>query len=193
MEREIYTNVLIPQMLLKETTRHNIYLYGEVTEASIFETIYYLDKVIRLYDAEETPIEKREINLFIDSYGGEVYEILSLCSRLETLRNQGYKINTYCYKAMSAGFIAFLMGDNRYVYKYSTLMYHSVSSGTFGKIQTQVENIKETNRLNNILKEITLEKTKIPKEKIDEVNVRKQDWFMDSKEAIELGVANKML
>ena len=72
-------------------------------------------------------------------------------------------------------------------------MYHSVSSGTFGKIQTQVENIKETNRLNNILKEITLEKTKIPKEKIDEVNVRKQDWFMDSKEAIELGVANKML
>ena len=42
-------------------------------------------------------------------------------------------------------------------------------------------------------KKIIIEKTKITDEQLEDMKARKLDWFMESNEALELGVATKII
>ena len=186
-------NPILTEMEIKEANRGNVYINDEINEESMFKATYWVNKIVSNYD-KDIPIKKRKINIYINSYGGAVYDCLGFIGILKNLKKQGYTINTYCSgKAMSAGFTIFIVGVNRYLYEYATLMYHSVSSGAYGKVQSQIEDVEETKRLNDLLMDITLENTKITREKLEEVTKCKQDWFITPKEALELGIATKIL
>lgn len=194
MEDRLLYNPLQIEMKNKEVGRHTLNIIGEVTEDSMAESIYWLDKIVRLYELEKTPIKDRVIDVIINSYGGTVYECLGLCSAIDKYKKQGYKFRTHCLsKGMSCGFILFCMGDERIVYKYSTLMYHSVSSMAFGKVQEIKENLKETDRLDNIMMEIVLENSNIDRNKLEECKKFKIDWYIQPNEALDLGVATKLV
>ena len=79
-------------------------------------------------------------------------------------------------------------------YENATLMYHQLSWG-FGWGKQ-----REINEMNNQiakdqakLDKIILDNTKIPKDKLNSVNEKKQDWFMDAKEAVKLGVIDEII
>ena len=78
---------------------------------------------------------QKVIPVVIDSYGGQVYSLMSM---IASIKSSDLPIMTVIEgKAMSCGAILFSFGSEgmRYMDKNSTLMIHDVSSGAFGKVE----------------------------------------------------------
>lgn len=192
----VYQDNILNEMILKNGLANRIVDLNEgFDENSIYKCIYLLEKIVLLDDNEGKPIEEREpITIRLNSYGGYCYELWSIVGVVESLKQRGYIINTVCMgKSMSCGFVLFCAGVNRKMYKYSTLMYHSVSSGAYGKVSELEDNLKETQRLNDMAKEYVVANTKITMEKLEDMDKFKMDWYMGSDEALSLGVATEIL
>mgnify|MGYP003383977580 CR=1 FL=1 len=147
-----------------------------------------LEKLYPVYDME---YKAKPIEIMIDSYGGMVYQCMGLVSVVE---NSDTPVWTYVTgAAMSCGFILLISGHKRFAYKRATPLYHQVSSGAFGKVKDMEERVEETKRLQDILEDITIEKTKISKKKLTEIYEKKIDWYMSSSEALALGVVDEII
>lgn len=178
--------------LMKDRT---IYLNDDINNISIFKTMMFMDKIKISDDILEIEAEDRKpINIVINSFGGEIYECLALVSKIESFKNFGYKIITIVSaKAMSAGFFIFITGTERHMYKYATLMCHQPISSCYGPLQNQEEDIAETKRLWDILKDLVLNNTKISKVMLSNIKNKKKDFYIDSKLALELNCADIIL
>lgn len=148
----------------------------------------YLKKLYALHDLAYVP---KPIKLYIDSYGGYVYQCMGLLGIMKTSAAPVHTIVTGC--AMSCGFLISISGAERFGYKNSTFLYHQVSSGTQGKTKDMEEDLIETKRLQKMIEKITLENTNIPKEKLKESYEKKYDWFMDSREALKHKVIDEIV
>lgn len=148
----------------------------------------FLKKQYSLYGFEYKP---KPIKIFIDSYGGYVYQIMGLIGVMEKSKT---KIHTICTgAAMSCGFMLLINGHKRYCYKHGTPLYHQVGSWSAGKVQDLKEDLKETERLQSKLEEMTIRLTNISKSKLEKVRKQKIDWFMTAEESLKLGVIDKII
>ena len=76
-------------------------------------------------DEKEKDYNREPIKLYINSYGGSIYDMWGL---IDVILNSKTPIYTYCTGyAMSAAFKIFLAGHKRYCYKHSIFMYHQMS------------------------------------------------------------------
>lgn len=132
------------------------------------------------------------IPVVIDSYGGQVYSLMSM---IASIKNSELPIATIVEgKAMSCGVILFSCGTKgyRYITEDATLMIHDVSSGSWGKNSEIQASAKETKRLNDKIYEILAENSS-KSEAWFEKKLNKKgraDLFVDSEEAIRLGLAD---
>ena len=193
------SNVLdgvVQEMVARNAMSNRIVdLNDEFTPDSIYKLKYWLEKIVLMDEIKKIPMKDRKpITIRISSYGGQCYELWDIVSKVQELQDKGYTINTLgCGKFCSCGFMLFLVGDNRFVQRYATGMYHSVSTMSYGKVQDLRENLDETNRLNEMAKDYVVNKTKITREKLDEIDRCKIDWYMDAKTALDLGVATEII
>ena len=133
----------------------------------------------------------------IDSYGGGVYALLMMLNKIEAAQKLGIKVATVVEgKAMSCGAVLFSAGTEglRFVGPYSTILIHSVSAGAQGKVAEMVNRVNEAARLNDVLFTILAKKTGKPENfYLDVVKAKGDlDWFISPKEAVSLGLANKI-
>jgi ATP-dependent Clp protease protease subunit len=148
----------------------------------------HLKKVYSIYNLKYNP---DPIKIYIDSYGGQVYQCFGLLSVIERSGTPIHTIVTGC--AMSAGFMILISGHKRFAHKLSTPLYHQVSSGAIGTVKEMEEKIEESKRLQDQLESIVKEKTDISKKKLKEIFDTKKDWYMTSEEALELKVVDEIL
>jgi len=132
------------------------------------------------------------IPVVIDSYGGQVYSLMSMIS---TIKNSKLPVATIVEgKAMSCGVILFSCGTPGYRFstKESTLMIHDVSSMAWGKNEEIQASAKETARLNKKIYKILAKNCNKHKDYfLEEVKSRGQaDWFITSKKAKVLGLVD---
>lgn len=130
--------------------------------------------------------------IFIDSYGGSVYSLLGIIDYFDGCRKDGVKIVTIaCGKAMSAGAILFCLGDDRYIGKRSTVMFHRVSGFAIGNADEALSSAKETEVLERmILGEASMSIGKKKDYLFSELKDRNfSDWYLRSKECLDLGIA----
>ena len=135
---------------------------------------------------------QKVIPVVIDSYGGQVYSLMSMIS---TIKNSELPVATIVEgTAMSCGVILFSCGTPgyRFVTDEATLMIHDVSSGMVGKNEEIQASAKETARLNKKIYRILAKNCNKHKNYfLDEVKSRGQaDWFLTAKKAKELGLAD---
>ena len=176
----------------------NLYLPKQVDQASmndltksiieINEDDAHLEKLYGVYGLEYKP---KPIKIYIDSYGGQVYQCFGLIGVMERSQTPIHTVVTGA--AMSCGFIILINGHRRYAYRHATPLYHQVSSGFFGKVKDLEEKLEETKRLQDKIEEMTLRLTKISKKKLSEILKKKVDWFMTADIALELGVIDEVL
>jgi len=178
-ERNIYFNRQVDQSSIGDLTKNII---------EINEDDKHLKK---LYKAHEVQYKPKPIKIYIDSYGGAVYQCFGLLSVMERSKTPIHTIVTGC--AMSCGFMILISGHKRFAHKLSTPLYHQVSTGFIGKVQDMNEKLEQSNRLQKQIEEITLAKTKITEKKLSKILKRKQDWYMTADEALELGVVDEIL
>ena len=178
-ERQIYFTKQVDQSSIAELTRQII---------EINDDDRHLEKLYKVYDLEYKP---KPIKVYIDSYGGAVYQCFGLLSVIERSQTPVHTIVTGC--AMSCGFLILLAGHKRFAHKMSTPLYHQVSTGFFGKVQDMEEKLEEAKRLQTQIEDYTKSRTKIGKKKLREILENKKDWYMCADEALELGVVDEIL
>ena len=124
---------------------------GELTQKiiEINQDDDHLKKVYSIYNLKYQP---DPIKIYIDSYGGAVYQCFGLLSVIERSETPIHTIVTGC--AMSCGFLISISGHKRFGYPKSTYLYHQVSSGAYGTAKDMEEEFIETMRLQKMIEGI---------------------------------------
>lgn len=172
--------------LPKERTLYFTKQFDQASIAELTERIIEINAndryLAKLYQLHGLTYNVRPIKIYIDSYGGYVYQCFGLLSVMDTSITPIHTIVTGA--AMSCGFMMAIHGHKRFAHKHATLMYHQVSSGTYGKLKEMEEDIAETQRLQKKIMEMTVKRTSISLSKLEENFRIKFDWFMDADEAL---------
>jgi len=132
------------------------------------------------------------IPIVIDSYGGQVYSLMSM---IGAIKNAELPIATIIEgKAMSCGAILFSFGEEgrRFMDPHATLMVHDVSSMAWGKVEEVKVSAEETERLNQIVYKMMAQNCGHEDEYfLEKVHERGHaDWFLDTAEAKKHNLAN---
>ena len=97
---------------------NRLYLFKTVNEEIIQEIIN------KIYDAIAQTPQPKEINLFINSIGGNAWDALALINVMDECP---IRINTIClHVAMSASAAIFISGHKRYIAKNAIVMFHQL-------------------------------------------------------------------
>lgn len=186
------SNSLIPQMRVAlALNQRKIFLYDDVTENSIFECIYYLNKLV---DMDNKLGTKPPIDIMINSNGGYVQDGLSLVSLMETLIESGYNIRTTNIgRAFSMGSIIAISGSERLCYRYGRYMIHDISAGTYGTLSQLQENVEEFEHLRNTLYNIIIKRTSVKLNMLKEWHEHKYDKYFSAEEALKYSLVDKII
>lgn len=72
-------------------------------------------------------------------------------------------------------------------------MIHELSSGVIGKLADMEESIDEAKRINKVLFDIIKKETKISPSLLDDIYIKKKDWFFTAEEALEMGLITEII
>ena len=171
---DIYSRLLKDRIIL---------LSGEINDVlanSIIAQLLYLDS-----------INNDDINIYINSPGGEITSGMAIYDTMNFIKSD---VSTTCI-GICASMAAFLLSSGtkgkRYALKNSEVMIHQPLGGAKGQateIKIAAERIL---KLRKKLNELLSENTGMNLEKIE--NDTERDNFMDSKEALEYGLIDKIL
>ena len=134
------------------------------------------------------------VPVVIDSYGGQVYSLLSMVANIKASK---IPVATIVQgKAMSCGALLFSFGafGHRYMDKHATIMIHDVSTGAHGKVEEIKADAKESDRLNQWLyREMATNCGKEEEYFLKMIHERSHaDWYLDATEAQSHGLANHL-
>ena len=185
-------------MMLPQPMNRNLFLAKQVDQSSINDISKAIiainendEHIKRVYEAYDITYNSKPINLYIDSYGGQVYQCFGLLGIMKSSKIPIHTIVTGC--AMSCGFLISVAGHKRFGYPKSTYLYHQVSGGAVGKSKDLEDEVIEVLRLQEMIEDHTLEQTKISKSKLKRVYKNKTDWFIDTEEALKLKVIDEII
>ena len=134
------------------------------------------------------------VPIIIDSYGGQVYSLMSMISDIKHSR---IPVATIVQgKAMSCGAILFSFGAEgyRYMDPDATLMIHDVSSMGWGKVEEIKASAEETDRLNQKIYSMMAENCGKHKDYFLDIVHDKghSDWFLEADECMKHNLANHL-
>ena len=135
---------------------------------------------------------QKVIPVIVDSYGGQVYSLMSMIS---SIKSSKIPVATIVIgKAMSCGALLASFGTPgmRYIDPDATLMIHDVSSRAFGKVEELKADASEADRLNKKLFEMMAKNCNKPEDfflkKIHDKG--HADWFLNAEETHDLGIVD---
>lgn len=185
---------ILQEMIFKYVVKHRtICLNTYVTSDVIFKMCYYINKLV---EQDKKTGNKPKITIAIGSGGGSCYAGLELISLMEQLKEDGYIIETVVTSiAASMAFMIAICGSkgHRKIYRYGSTLFHQVSSGTIGTLQEMEESIAETDRLWQILKQITLKNTNLTDERLEQIKREKLDVWYSPQESKDFGITDIIL
>ena len=137
---------------------------------------------------------QKVIPIVIDSYGGQVYSLMTMIAAIESA---DLPVATIVEgKAMSCGAVLLSFGEQgmRFADPNATVMIHDVSSGAFGKIEELKADVAEADRLDQKIFTMMArncgKKDDYFKKKV--FSKKHADWFMDAQEAKRHGLVNHL-
>lgn len=180
---ERYASDIIEQELLNNRI---VFISGVVDEE-------LADKVIKELIYLDT-LNNKEINIFLNSEGGNVYDGLSIFDTIKRLRSPVNIVVTGF--AGSMGLIIFMAAEKerRFLYPESTILIHQPSQSYYeqrvDKTQMNID-YAEMERIDSLLVSIIAESTGRSKEEIRKDMMR--DKYFSAKDSVEYGFASKII
>lgn len=165
----------------------SVLMFGDIAEGTLYDLVLRIRAILHMRDEEK---KNDPINIIINSDGGDVYEALGMIDFIQSL---DVKVNTICRgRAMSAAALLLCAGTGtRAASKNSTIMFHEISSGIYGKSSDMKANVQHTEKLEEILINIITTNSKKDstfwKERI------LKDYYLSPEEALELGVIDTII
>lgn len=171
-----------------------IVLQDEIDKKStkpVIEQILKLNKEDEEKDKKEKDYKPDPIHLYVNTFGGSVYDGFSLISIIEKSNTPIHTIVSGY--AMSMGFLVALSGHKRIATRLSTFMYHDVSGRINGSLEYAKQTTEEWERLRGISNRYIADRTSIIIQKLNDVADRKKEWYIAAEEALELGVIEEII
>lgn len=177
-------------ILLNFVSENNCYINDVISN----ETCSYM--VADLYHAINDMKDKKmnELNIYLNSPGGDVNTLLSILNCLQIAKDNGIKINTYVTgEAASSASIIAVFGDERYIYEYGRHFVH------FGSIKSKITKETEINKAYKdtkehlkFMQEMYLIYTNIPKEKLNAL-MEDEYGYLSAKDCKKYGFVDKII
>ena len=175
MKRKYYS-------LEKVGSEANINIYGDITSYPYFETDVSASNLSKQL-GELKDVSK--INVFINSYGGEVAEGLAIYN---ALKRHEAKVVTYCDGfAASIASVIFMAGDERVMNEASLLMIHNAWTYAEGNAEELRKQADDLEKITQASIEVYKAHSLLSEDEIKEL-MDKESWISPA-EAIEYGFA----
>lgn len=135
---------------------------------------------------------KDPITIVFNSPGGNVWSGLAIYDAVMALKDEGIKFTTVV-RGMAASMAGVLLqaGDERVIGKNAYILIHEVSDIAAGTTSELEDELKLTKRLQARLLKILAERSTLSEKEIEK-KWKKNDWWLDADESVELGFADKI-
>lgn len=182
MNKQKYYNILNN----KKKNSYDINIFGDIEEPFWGYGENNIEALSQKIDAMDNP---SEINIYINSYGGELAEGLAIYN---ALKKKKCIINTYNLGfACSSASIVFMSGDNRYMSKSSVLMIHNVSQFACGNSKDFRKIADDLEILNETVRNVYIENCKNISEK-EVIEMMDNETFISCDSSLEYGFATDL-
>lgn len=173
---EKYRKILLSDNISGNTIKEVVKEIMEINRDDDLKTRDYIDW------------KRKPIKLYINSFGGSVYDGLAL---VDVIKQSITPVHTICIgSAMSMGLWIYLAGEERYVGENATLMFHDISQWVWDKSETIKQELKEMLRLQKMLCEEITNTSLVKQDNLDDIITRKAEWYIPSDKAMKLKLAN---
>jgi ATP-dependent Clp protease protease subunit len=164
-----------------------VYMFGDIADGTLYDLVLRVRAVMHMRDDSK---KNDPINIVINSDGGDVYEALGMIDFIQSLN---VKVNTICRgRAMSAAALLLCSGTGtRAASKNSTIMFHEMSSGIYGKSSDMKANVQHMEKLEDILVTIVSQNSKKSGDFWREKTIK--DYYLSPDEALDLGVIDTVI
>lgn len=170
-----------------------LYLSKDIDSDSISDIC---KKILDINHTDRVGLDKyrnyamRPIELHVQSFGGSIYDMWSL---IDVIESSNTPIITFCNGyCMSAAALIFLAGHYRIMYKHSAIMFHQLSSVTFGKMNDLIIEQTQTENLHKDMIKYIRKKTNLKKKFYKKYDKNKENIYMDSKKCLKFGVCDEV-
>jgi ATP-dependent Clp protease protease subunit len=163
------------------------YLTGEISEDTITPVIRWI-----MYENLEIK-DGKNLTLYINSTGGDLYQAFAL---IDVIKQSRHMLSTGALGAcMSAAFLIFASGSKgqRFASKNTSFMCHQFSESMDDKYHDLKATMKENDLCNQRMIDILKEATGLTPSKIKAKLLPASDVYLTSEEAINLGIADKLM
>jgi len=174
-----------------EYGKRKLYLFKDVENENVKELIESINKFNEEDDSrekKEVGFERQPIELYINCFGGSAYDGMGLVDVIKTSKTPVHTI--VMGYAMSMAFLIAAVGHKRYCHKHSTYMYHQVSAGTRGYVDSMKDDIEEFKRVEKMYDNTLLEHVKPIEDNLLKIKESKSEWYMDAEEAAGIGLVD---
>jgi ATP-dependent Clp protease protease subunit len=132
------------------------------------------------------------IELIFTSPGGSVIDGMALFDFIQQLRRAGHFITTRAlgWAASMAG-ILLQAGDKRVMAKESYVLIHEISTGAVGKIGEIEDEVKFVKKIQGRILDIFAARANVKREYFAK-HWKRQDWWLDSDEALKIGIIDEV-
>lgn len=138
---------------------------------------------------EQLSNENKPLNIYINSYGGEVFEGFAIYNMLK--RYGGYKTVVVDGIAASIASVIAMCGDKIVMNEASMMMIHNASGVCMGNAEEMQKVVNALEQMNEVIRDVYIARTGLSSEKLEEL--MNNETFMSAKECVELGFADEVL
>ena len=172
-------------------------LYGEVNEEKIQELI--VGTIMMTQAAASNSYDEdgnlKPMKLYLSTYGGAADDMFSFYDIL-TQAKESCELHTIGLgKVMSAGVLLLAAGTkgHRYIGKNCRVMIHAVTAGNIGELHNLQNEMEAIQQLQDSYTNALVQETSMTKRQLNKLLDRKVNVYLTAQEAIEYGIADKIL
>jgi len=173
-------------------------LYGDIEEEKVADVIAGILSLHHLGkpspDDEEGEAGK-PIDLYISTYGGSADDMAALVDIMNHVKKDCPIKTIGIGKVMSAGVLILASGTKgeRYIGRNCRVMIHSVIGGSSGALHNLQNELTEIRKMQEVYIDSLVSATKLSKKQLKSFLRRKTNVYLTAEEAIEYGIADKIL
>ena len=172
-------------------------LYGEVNEEKVQELIVGTIMMTQAAqpNSDDEAGKVKPMKLYLSTYGGAAddmfafYDILNQAKDICEIHTIGLG------KVMSAGVLLLAAGTkgHRYIGKHCRVMIHAVTAGNVGELHNLQNEMQAIQQLQDSYTNALVAETSLTKRQLNKLLDRKVNVYLTAEEAIEYGIADKIL
>ena len=174
------------------STNNKIYFYSEVSRTKVLTMNKSLSNISTSMQNRANILNMSDpgsIFLHINSYGGSVFAGLAATDYILSCPVPVTTVIDGC--AASAATLMSVAGSHRMMHKHSFMLIHQLSSWMSGKYAEMKDDMKNNDLLMKTIKELYIERTKIPKKELSKI--LKHDLWWDANKCLKYGLVDEII